>query len=332
MSVVSMRKLLEAGVHFGHQTRRWDPRMKSYIYAAKNGIHIIDLEQTQQAIDEAYEFIKNMSEQGGKLLIVGTKKQAQQTVVEEALRSGSFYVNNRWLGGLLTNFRTMQKSIRRLIEIETMDANGSISIYTKKEQAVIRKEADKLEKNLGGIKEMRKLPDAVFVVDPLEDANAVAEAKKLKIPVFGLVDTNCDPAIVDFPIPSNDDAIRTIKLIVELMADAVVEAKGGILSAAHQNVEGDDITMEDVIVNVQRQHDEQTRRRRQKFDDKRRRPQRGRNPRQPNPRQAQPRRDASQTSAARPAAQTSTARPAAQTSTTRPASQSRPAEKTDDKK
>ena len=332
MSVVSMRKLLEAGVHFGHQTRRWDPRMKSYIYAAKNGIHIIDLEQTQQAIDEAYEFIKNMSEQGGKLLIVGTKKQAQQTVVEEALRSGSFYVNNRWLGGLLTNFRTMQKSIRRLIEIETMDANGSISIYTKKEQAVIRKEADKLEKNLGGIKEMRKLPDAVFVVDPLEDANAVAEAKKLKIPVFGLVDTNCDPAIVDFPIPSNDDAIRTIKLIVELMADAVVEAKGGILSAAHQNVEGDDITMEDVIVNVQRQHDEQTRRRRQKFDDKRRRPQRGRNPRQPNPRQAQPRRDASQTSAARPAAQTSTARPATQTSTTRPASQSRPAEKTDDKK
>lgn len=287
MSVVSMRKLLEAGVHFGHQTRRWDPRVKDYIYAAKNGIHIIDLAQTQKAIDEAYEFINKMSEEGGKLLIVGTKKQAQQTVVEEALRSGSFYVNNRWLGGLLTNFRTIQKSIRRLIEIETMEENGSISIYTKKEQAILRKEAEKLEKNLGGIKEMRKLPDAVFVVDPLEDANAVAEARKLKIPVFGLVDTNCDPAVVDYPIPSNDDAIRTIKLIVELMADAVVEAKSGELSAAYKDTDKEDITMEDVIVNVQRQHEEQTRRRRKRYDDKRRRRSNRRNPRyQRNPRQA----------------------------------------------
>lgn len=313
MSVVSMRKLLEAGVHFGHQTRRWDPRMKDYIYVAKNGIHIIDLEQTQQAIDESYEFIKELSERGGKLLIVGTKKQAQQTVVEEALRSGSFYVNNRWLGGLLTNFRTIQKSIRRLIEIETMDENGSISIYTKKEQAILRKEAEKLEKNLGGIKEMRKLPDAVFVVDPLEDANAVAEARKLKIPVFGLVDTNCNPAIVDYPIPANDDAIRSIKLIVELMADAVVEAKGGILSAAHQNAEGDDITMKDVIVNVQRQHEEQTRRRRAKFDEKRKRQQGGRrnpNPRFANPRQARPATGAS-TTGARPAARPTEATPAA---------------------
>ena len=316
MSVVSMRKLLEAGVHFGHQTRRWDPRMKDYIYASKNGIHIIDLKQSQEAIEEAYELVKTISEQGGKLLIVGTKKQAQTTVVEEALRSGSFYVNNRWLGGLLTNFRTIQKSIRRLIEIETMDENGSIAIYTKKEQAILRKEADKLEKNLGGIKEMRKLPDVVFVVDPLEDANAVAEARKLKIPVIGLVDTNCNPAVVDYPIPSNDDAIRSIKLIVELMADAVVESKSGELSAAYKDVDGEDITMEDVIVNVQRQHEEQTRRRRQRFDDKRRRQQSRRNPRQANPRQAQPRRDAS--APARPAsrpAPASPSKPAASTTT-----------------
>lgn len=291
MSVVTMRKLLESGVHFGHQTRRWDPRFKEYIYTAKNGIHIIDLNKTRDAIDEAYEVIKTMSENNGKLLIVGTKKQAQQTVVEEALRSGSFYVNNRWLGGLLTNFRTIQKSIRRLIEIETMEENGSISIYTKKEQMLIRKEAEKLEKNLGGIKEMRKLPDAVFVVDPIEDINAVLEARKLKIPVFALVDSNCDPAIVDYPIPANDDAIRSIKVITELMADAVVEAKGGVLSVAHQNQDEDDITMEDVIVNVQRQQEEQNRRRRQRFEERRARQQR-RNPRYQN--QRAPRRESTQ--------------------------------------
>lgn len=273
MSVVTMRKLLESGVHFGHQTRRWDPRFQEYIYTAKNGIHIIDLEKTQDAIDKAYAELRDISERGGKLLIVGTKKQAQQTVVEEALRSGSFYVNNRWLGGLLTNFRTIQRSIRRLIEIETMEENGSISIYTKKEQTILRKEAEKLEKNLGGIKEMRKLPDAVFVVDPLEDANAVAEAKKLNIPVFALIDTNCDPAIVDFPIPANDDAIRSIKVITELMADAVVESKGGVLAVAHQDQDQDDITMEDVIVNVQRQQEEQNRRRRQRMEERRQRQQ-----------------------------------------------------------
>ena len=273
MSVVTMRKLLESGVHFGHQTRRWDPRFQEYIYTAKNGIHIIDLEKTQDAIDKAYAELRDISERGGKLLIVGTKKQAQQTVVEEALRSGSFYVNNRWLGGLLTNFRTIQRSIRRLIEIETMEENGSISIYTKKEQTILRKEAEKLEKNLGGIKEMRKLPDAVFVVDPLEDANAVAEAKKLNIPVFALIDTNCDPAIVDFPIPANDDAIRSIKVITELMADAVVESKGGVLAVAHQDQDQEDITMEDVIVNVQRQQEEQNRRRRQRMEERRQRQQ-----------------------------------------------------------
>lgn len=289
MSVVTMRKLLESGVHFGHQTRRWDPRFAEYIYTAKNGIHIIDLEKTQAAIDVAYAEIKDISERGGKLLIVGTKKQSQQTVVEEALRSGSFYVNNRWLGGLLTNFRTIQKSIRRLIEIETMEENGSISIYTKKEQTLLRKEAEKLEKNLGGIKEMRKLPDAVLVIDPIEDANAVAEARKLNIPVFALIDTNCDPAIVDFPIPANDDAIRSIKIITELMADAVVEAKGGVLTAAYQDQDEEDITMEDVIINVQRQQEEQNRRRRQRFEERRQRQQnrRGNNPRYNNNRPQQ---------------------------------------------
>ncbi len=313
MSVVTMKQLLESGAHFGHQTRRWNPKMKPFIYATKNGSHIIDLSITKEELNKAYNKMKEIAQNNGKVLFVGTKKQAQTTVVEEALRSGSFYVNNRWLGGLLTNFRTIQKSIRRLIEIETMDENGSISIYTKKEQAILRKEAEKLEKNLGGIKEMRKLPDAVFVVDPLEDANAVAEAKKLKIPVFGLVDTNCNPAIVDYPIPANDDAIRSIKLIVELMADAVVEAKGGILSAAHQNAEGDDISMKDVIVNVQRQHEEQTRRRRAKFDEKRKRQQGGRrnpNPRFANPRQARPATGAS-TTGARPAARPTEATPAA---------------------
>lgn len=273
MSVVTMRKLLESGVHFGHQTRRWDPRFQEYIYTAKNGIHIIDLNKTQEAINAAYAELKDISEKGGKLLIVGTKKQAQQSVIEEALRSGSFYVNNRWLGGLLTNFRTIQKSIRRLVEIETMDENGSISIYTKKEQALLRKEAEKLEKNLGGIKEMRKLPDAIFVVDPLEDANAVAEAKKLGIPVFALIDSNCNPAIVDFPIPANDDAIRSIKLVTEVLADAVVESKGGILTVAYQGQDEEDITMEDVIVNVQRQQEEQNRRRRARFEERRNRQQ-----------------------------------------------------------
>ena len=237
MQLVSMRKLLENGVHFGHQTRRWDPKCKPFIYAAKNGIYIIDLNKTQEALDVAYAKMKEISEQGGKVLFVGTKKQAQQIILDEATRSGSFYINQRWLGGTLTNFRTIQKRIKRLIEIEQMETDGTISVYTKKEQILIHKEAVKLENFLGGIKEMKKLPDAVVVVDPKEDHNAVAEAKKLGIPVFGLADTNCNPAIVDYAIPANDDAIKSIKVMMSLLADAIVETKGGILQDAYQEGE-----------------------------------------------------------------------------------------------
>ena len=270
MSVVSMRKMLESGVHFGHQTRRWDPKMKPYIYTAKNGVYIIDLAKTQQKLDEAYEAMKAIAEKGGKVLFVGTKKQAQSVVLDEALRSGSFYVNQRWLGGILTNYRTIQKRIKRLLEIEEMEASGSINVYPKKEVAQIRKEAARLENFLGGIKEMKKLPDAIFVVDPKEEHNAVAEAKKLNIPVFAMVDTNCNPEEVDFPIPSNDDAIRSVKLIIGVLADAIVETKGGLLSYAYQeDQEAEDITMKEVIINVEQQAEENERRRRQRNEERR---------------------------------------------------------------
>ena len=200
MSVVTMRKLLESGVHYGHQTRRWDPRQKSNIYAAKNGIHIINLENTVASLNEAYAVMKEIAERGGRVLFVGTKKQAQAVVMEEALRSGSFYVNQRWLGGTLTNYRTIQRRIRRLVEIEQMEETGTINNYPKKEVILIRKEAERLTNFLGGIKEMKKLPDALFVVDPQEDYNAILEARKLNIPVFGIADTNCDPALLDYPI------------------------------------------------------------------------------------------------------------------------------------
>ena len=270
MSVVSMRKLLENGVHFGHQTRRWDPRVKEFIYCAKNGVYIVDLAKTQTKLDEAYAAMRTIAENGGKVLFVGTKKQAQSVVLDEALRSGSFYVNQRWLGGILTNYRTIQKRIKRLIEIEEMEESGTISVYPKKEQAQIRKEAARLENFLGGIKEMKKLPDAIFVVDPTEEHNAVAEARKLNIPVFGIVDTNCNPEVVDYPIPGNDDAVRSIKLIIGCMADAIVEAKGGLLTTAYQpDEEENDITMEDVIVNVEQQNEENERRRRQRNEERR---------------------------------------------------------------
>ena len=269
MQLVSMRKLLENGVHFGHQTRRWDPKCKPFIYTAKNGIYIIDLNKTQEALDVAYEKMKQISEEGGKVLFVGTKKQAQQIILDEATRSGSFYINQRWLGGTLTNFRTIQKRIKRLIEIEQMEADGTISVYPKKEQVLIHKEAVRLENFLGGIKEMKKLPDAVVVVDPKEDHNAVSEAKKLGIPVFGLADTNCDPNLVDYAIPANDDAIKSIKLLVSLLADAIVESKGGILQDAYQEGEiEDDITMEDVIINVEKHAEEQEKRRRARNEEK----------------------------------------------------------------
>ena len=270
MSVVSMKKLLESGSHFGHQTRRWNPKMKPYIYAAKNGIYILNLDISLVKMDEAYAAMKDIAEKGGKVLFVGTKKQAQATVMEEALRSGSFYVNQRWLGGILTNYRTIQKRIRRLLEIEEMEANGSINIYPKKEVAQLRKEALRLENFLGGIKEMKKVPDAVFVVDPIEDHIAVAEARKLKIPVFGIVDTNTDPESVDYVIPANDDAVKSIKLVVGLMADAIVESKGGLLTTAYQDSDiTDDITMSDVLQNVIQQNEENERRRRARNDERR---------------------------------------------------------------
>lgn len=270
MSVVSMRKLLESGVHFGHQTRRWNPKMKANIYAARNGVHIINLERTQEQLETAYKAMKAITEEGGKVLFVGTKKQAQLIVAEEALRSGSFYVNQRWLGGLLTNFRTIQKRVKRLIEIEEMENSGLIEVYPKKEQAQLRKEKARLENFLGGIKEMKKLPNAIFVVDPKEEHNAVAEAKKLGIPVFAMVDTNCDPDVVDYPIAANDDAVRAVKLIISCMADSIVEAKGGILSVAGQvNADEADVTMADVIVNVEEQIKENERRRRQRNEERR---------------------------------------------------------------
>ena len=265
-----MRKMLENGVHFGHQTRKWNPKMKQFIYTAKNGVYIIDLAKTQAKLEVAYDALKKIAEDGGKILFVGTKKQAQATILEEALRSGSFYINQRWLGGTMTNFRTIQKSIKKLLEIEEMEANGQLAVYTKKEQAVLLQKKERLENFLGGIKGMKKLPDAIFVVDPLEEHNAVAEARKLNIPVFALIDTNADPDLVAFPIPSNDDAVRSIKLMVSVIADAILEAKGGVLEVAHQEDEtAEDITMKDVIINVEQQAAEYERKRRQKFEERR---------------------------------------------------------------
>lgn len=265
-----MRKMLENGVHFGHQTRKWNPKMKQFIYTAKNGVYIIDLAKTQAKLEVAYDALKKIAEDGGKILFVGTKKQAQATILEEALRNGSFYINQRWLGGTMTNFRTIQKSIKKLLEIEEMEANGQLAVYTKKEQAVLLQKKERLENFLGGIKGMKKLPDAIFVVDPLEEHNAVAEARKLNIPVFALIDTNADPDLVDFPIPSNDDAVRSIKLMVGVIADAILEAKGGVLEVAHQEDEtAEDITMKDVIINVEQQAAEYERKRRQKFEERR---------------------------------------------------------------
>ena len=269
MSVVTMRKLLESGVHYGHQTRRWDPKQRPNIYAAKNGVHIINLANTQEALDTAYAALKGIAENGGRVLFVGTKKQAQAIVMEEALRSGSFYVTQRWLGGTLTNYRTIQKRIRRLLEIEQMEETGALENYTKKEIAGIMKEKNKLDNFLGGIKEMKKLPDAVFVVDPKEDNIAVLEARKLHIPVFGICDTNCDPAIVDYAIPGNDDAVKAIKVLVSVMADAIVEAKGGILEVAYVADELPEVTMEDVIINVQEVAAENERRRKARYEERR---------------------------------------------------------------
>jgi small subunit ribosomal protein S2 len=298
-----MRKLLENGCHYGHQTRRWNPKMKPYIYTAKNGIYILNLSITLEKLDEAYAAMKDIAERGGKVLFVGTKKQAQQAVLDEALRCGSFYVNQRWLGGLLTNYRTIQKRIRRLIEIGEMKESGAIEFYTKKEIAQINKEETRLENFLGGIREMKKLPDAIFVVDPIEDHNAVFEAKKLGIPVFGICDTNTDPDHLDYLIPANDDALRSIKLITGILADAIVESKAGILNYVYQSEEEADITMKDVIVSVEQQIEENERRRRQR-NEERRAKENARYNRRPYQRSEQTRRsdNAPRTSEAAPAA------------------------------
>ena len=227
MAVVSMKSLLEAGVHFGHHTRRWNPKMARYIFTERNGIYIIDLQKTVKKLDEAYNFVRDIAANGQNILFVGTKKQAQDAIKTEAERCGQFYVNARWLGGMMTNFKTIQKRIERLVQLQTMESDGTFDLLPKKEVIKLRNEIERLEKYLGGIKNMKKLPGAVFVVDPRKERIVIAEARKLGIPIVAIVDTNCDPDEIDFVIPGNDDAIRAIKLISQTMANAVLEGKQG---------------------------------------------------------------------------------------------------------
>ncbi len=250
MAVVAMKQLLEAGVHFGHQTKRWDPKMAEYIYQARNGIHIIDLQKTSKKIDEAYAFVKEVAEAGKDVLFIGTKKQAQECVKEAAEKSGMFYVDQRWLGGMLTNFRTMRTRVERLKKLEAMQEDGTFEVLPKKEVAALKNEMEKLEKNLGGVKEMTSLPGAIFVVDPKNERIAILEAKKLGIPVVGLVDTNCSPVDLDYPIPGNDDAIRAVKLITDVMANAIIEGRQGEIletSSEAQEATTEEPSMEEVV-------------------------------------------------------------------------------------
>jgi small subunit ribosomal protein S2 len=226
-SIISMKQLLEAGVHFGHQTRRWNPKMAKYIFTERNGIYIIDLQKTVKKVDEAYNFIRETAQNGGNILFVGTKKQAQEAMREEAIRCNQFYVNERWLGGMMTNFKTIQKRVARLRQLEKMEEDGTFDVLPKKEVLGLRHEMEKLNRNLGGIKEMKKLPAALFVVDPRKEHIAVLEARKLNIPIVATVDTNCDPDEVDYVIPANDDAIRAVRLLASKMADAVLEGRQG---------------------------------------------------------------------------------------------------------
>lgn len=248
--VVSVKKLLEAGVHFGHQTRKWNPKMQEFIFTKKNGIHIIDLTITAKKLQEAYLALKKIVADGGKVLFVGTKPQIKDIIKEEALRSGSFYVVNRWLGGTLTNFKTIQKRIRYLNDLISMEEDGSIETYSKKDIVKLRKEKEKLLKNLEGIAEMRKVPNAVIVIDPKLEHNAVDEAKKLNIPVFGLLDTNADPAELTYGVPANDDGIKSVQLICGVLADAIVEAKGGSLMYAYNVASEDELSMQDALNSV----------------------------------------------------------------------------------
>lgn len=227
MAVISMKQLLEAGVHFGHQTRRWNPKMAPFIFMERNGIYIIDLQKTVRKLEDAYSFIKTIAANGGNILFVGTKKQAQEAVSEEAARCNMFFVNQRWLGGTLTNFQTIEKRVKRLHELDRMSTDGTFDVLPKKEVITLRKEMERLEKFLGGIKNMKELPGALFVIDPRKEKNAVAEARRLNIPIVAIVDTNCDPDEIDYVIPGNDDAIRAVKLLTATMADAVLEARQG---------------------------------------------------------------------------------------------------------
>ena len=249
MAVVTMKELLESGAHFGHQVKRWNPKMKKFIFGERNGIHIVDLQKTLKGVEEAYNFLKNVAAAGGTVLFVGTKKQAQDAVTEEAKKAGAFYVTSRWLGGMLTNYTTVKKSIERLKKIETMKADGTYNVLTKKEVSQLENEREKLEKNLCGIKEMKTIPDAVFIIDPRKENIAVQEAKRLSIPIVAVVDTNCDPEDADYVIPGNDDAIRAIKLISSKMAAATIEGKGTLAKktqdaadavASHEKAERDE--------------------------------------------------------------------------------------------
>ena len=237
MGVVSMKQLLECGVHFGHQTRRWNPKMKPFIFTERNGIYIIDLQKTVKGLEKAYDFVREIAKSGGNVLFVGTKRQAQDSIRDEATKAGQFYINQRWLGGLLTNFTTIRRRVMRMAELEQMEEDGSINKYPKKEVIQLRKEREKLEKYLSGIKDMRDIPDALFVIDPRRETIAVLEARKLGIPVIAIVDTNCDPDVIDYPIPGNDDAIRAIELIVGLMANAYIEGRQGLEARVEEAAE-----------------------------------------------------------------------------------------------
>ena len=257
MAVVTMKSLLESGVHFGHQVKRWDPRMKKYIFAERNGIHIIDLQKTIQAIKDAYDAVRKVTSSGKTVLFVGTKKQAQQAIQKEAERCGMFYVNNRWLGGMLTNFITIRKSLLRLKKLEKMEVDGTFENLTKKEIAALGKERAKLQKNLGGIKEMKEPPGILFIIDTRMEAIAVAEAQRMGIPIVAVVDTNCNPEGINYPIPGNDDAIRAITLFTQIIANAVVEADNEVGLKIIENLESEDETMEELLTDASIREEDQ---------------------------------------------------------------------------
>ena len=247
MGVVSMKQLLECGVHFGHQTRRWNPKMKPYIFTERNGIYIIDLQKTVKGLERAYDFVREVAKSGGSILFVGTKRQAQDPIREEALKAGQYYINQRWIGGLLTNFATIRRRVTRMVELQEIEENGTINRYPKKEIIQLRKEREKLEKYLSGIKDMKDIPDALFVIDPRRETIAVLEAHKLGIPVISIVDTNCDPDVIDYPIPGNDDAIRAIELVVGLMANAFIEGRQGQDSRVERAKDEEEPAEEEVV-------------------------------------------------------------------------------------